>query len=79
MPDDLRRRYDSLTPREREILSLVVCGFLNQQIAAELGTTVATVKAHRSGMMQKMRADSLAALFRMAQKLGLLAAKPARA
>src|SRR5919108_195758 len=56
----LRERYESLTPREREILPLVVSGLLNKQIAANLGTSEATVKVHRSQLMRKMGADSLA-------------------
>ena len=72
----LRERYESLTPREREILPLVVSGLLNKQIAANLGTSEATVKVHRSQLMRKMGADSLADLVRMAEKLGIRAAKP---
>jgi FixJ family two-component response regulator len=70
---DLRGRYDSLTPREREVFALVVTGLLNKQIAMELGTTERTVKAHRGQVMQKMRADSVADLVRMADKLGVTA------
>ena len=72
----LRERYESLTPREREVLPLVVSGLLNKQIAANLGTSEATVKVHRSQLMRKMGADSLADLVRMAEKLGIRAAKP---
>ena len=72
----LRERYESLTPREQEILPLVVSGLLNKQIAANLGTSEATVKVHRSQLMRKMGADSLADLVRMAEKLGIRAAKP---
>jgi FixJ family two-component response regulator len=67
----LRKRLESLTPRERQVLPLVVSGFLNKQIAAELGTTEATIKVHRSQLMKKMDADSLPELVRMAEKIGI--------
>jgi FixJ family two-component response regulator len=67
----LDKRYTSLTPREREVLLWVVAGLLNKQVGAELGMTEATVKAHRGHVMQKMRADSLADLVRIAARLGL--------
>lgn len=64
-------RYESLTQREREVMSLVVTGLLNKQIAAKLGTTEFTIKIHRRAVMQKMQAPSFADLVRMAEKLGL--------
>ena len=67
----LRKRLESLTPREREVLPLVVSGFLNKQIAGEIGTSETTVKVHRSQLMRKMGADSLADLVRLAEKIGI--------
>ena len=67
----LRKRYESLTAREREVFALVATGLLNKQIALQLGTTERTVKAHRGVMVQKMEADSVADLVRMADKLGV--------
>ena len=67
----LRGRYASLTPREREVLALVVSGLLNKQVGFELGISEITVKGHRGKMMLKMKADSLAELVRMAAELRL--------
>jgi FixJ family two-component response regulator len=72
---ELRQRYDSLTPRESEVMGEVITGLLNKQIAADLGTSEITIKLHRAQVMHKMRADSLADLVRMAEKLGIPSSK----
>ena len=69
---ELRRRYELLTPREREVLPLVASGLLNKQTAAELGTTEITIAVHRGQIMRKMGARSLAELVRLAVKLGII-------
>jgi FixJ family two-component response regulator len=66
---ELRRRFDSLTPREREVMALVAAGLLNKQVAGELGTSEASVKVHRQHVMEKIGAGSLAELVRIADKL----------
>ena len=71
----LRGTYESLTPREQEVMQLVVAGMLNKQIGLKLGISEITVKAHRGKMMQKMKADSVADLVKTAMKLGLAPAK----
>jgi FixJ family two-component response regulator len=68
----LRERFESLTPGERKVLPLVVSGRLNKQIAAEIGTSEATVKVHRSQLMKKMGAASTADLFRMSETMGIV-------
>jgi FixJ family two-component response regulator len=73
---ELEKRYELLTPREREVMHLVVAGLLNKQIAVELDISEKTVNVHRSQVMQKMRAQSLAELVRTAEKLRLLLVQP---
>jgi FixJ family two-component response regulator len=73
---DLRSLFDSLTPREQEVLALVAGGLLNKQIAAEIGLAEITVKIHRGHLMKKMGARSLADLVRMAEILGVRRTKP---
>ena len=73
----LRDRYETLTPREQEVMQLVVAGMLNKQIALELGTSEITIKVHRGQVMQKMRANSLADLVRISEKLGTTATRQA--
>lgn len=74
---NLRNCYELLTPRERQVMTLVVSGLLNKQVGGELGISEITVKAHRGQVMQKMKADSLADLVKMAARLGLTSAHKA--
>jgi len=73
--DEIRARFQSLTPRENEVMNLVVAGLLNKQIADELGMSELTVKTHRAHVMEKTAADSLAHLVRMAERLRVDAQK----
>jgi FixJ family two-component response regulator len=73
--EDIQRRVEKLTPREREVMILVVRGLLNKQIAFELGTVEKTIKVHRARVMEKMQVDSLAELVRLAEKVGHPAGK----
>jgi FixJ family two-component response regulator len=69
--DDIRRRLDTLTPRELEVLRLVIIGMLNKQIAHQLGTVEKTIKVHRARVMEKMEVQSLAELVRLAERAGI--------
>lgn len=73
---ELQKRYNLLTPREREVLPFVVAGFANKQTAADLGTSEITIGVHRGQIMRKMAAKSLADLVRMADRLGIRTAGP---
>jgi FixJ family two-component response regulator len=73
--EDLEQRYQVLTAREREVMTLVVSGMLNKQIASQIGASEATVKIHRGHVMRKMKADSVVELLRMADKLKLYSHK----
>jgi FixJ family two-component response regulator len=73
---NLRRQFDSLTPREKEVMTLVTAGLMNKQVAADIGLSEITVKIHRGHMMKKMQAKSLADLVRMAGALGLHPVRP---
>jgi FixJ family two-component response regulator len=74
MVAEVRRRYESLTKREGEVMRLVVSGLLNKQIAGELGSSEVTVKMHRGQVMRKMKAQSIVQLIRMAEKVGITSA-----
>ena len=76
---ELRHRYDSLTPREREVMHFVVAGRLNKQIAGELGTSEVTVKMHRGQVMHKMKAESVVELLRMAETIAIIGPGPSHA
>ena len=75
---EVRRRYESLTKREREVMKLIVLGLLNKQIAAQLGSSEVTVKMHRGQVMRKMKAESVIQLARMAEKIGITGEAVAR-
>jgi FixJ family two-component response regulator len=69
--EEIQKRVDRLTPREREVMALIVRGLLNKQIAAELGTVEKTIKVHRARVMEKMQVDSLAELVRLSERMGI--------
>jgi FixJ family two-component response regulator len=69
--DTIHRRLDSLTPRELEVLRLVISGMLNKQIAYQLGTVEKTIKVHRARVMEKMEVQSLAELVRLTERAGI--------
>ena len=73
--ESIQQRLATLTPREREVLELVVTGMLNKQVAADLGTVEKTIKVHRARVLQKMQVQSLAELVRLAERVGLSAAR----
>ena len=75
---ELKTRFETLTPREREVMAYVVSGRLNKQIAGDLGVSEITVKVHRAQVIRKMQATSLPELSRMADRLQLTPAKPDR-
>jgi len=72
---ELRHRYDLLTPREREVMQLVISGLLNKQIAGQLGASEVTIKMHRGQVMHKMEAESVVELLRMAELIGMAGAR----
>ena len=76
---EVRRRYDTLTSREREVMQLVIAGMLNKQIAGELGTSEVTVKMHRGQVMHKMQAQSVVELLRMSEAMAIIAGAPSQA
>jgi FixJ family two-component response regulator len=75
---ELKARFESLTPRERDVIGLITAGLMNKQVAGEIGVTEITVKIHRGHIMRKMQAKSLADLVRMAEALGVRRERPAR-
>jgi FixJ family two-component response regulator len=68
---EVRNRFETLTPREREVMALVIAGHLNKQVAAQMGTSETTAKIHRGQVMRKMQVQSLPDLVRMAERLGI--------
>jgi FixJ family two-component response regulator len=73
--EEIQSRLNSLTPREREVMALIVRGLLNKQVAFELGTVEKTIKVHRARVMEKMQVESLAELVRVAERVGILSKK----